>query len=335
MVLERGFQHENEVCTIDCVDTEQWSSLINEWRTFDKSRKLYILKNYQFVFTLEEGIEPFYTLRVLEKLVQYGCNVHSHAFISQSLKLYFDKKYPNHKFTCAPLLCNIHIANGESGISGGGNPFSFKKVKSNDRKYRYRFFSWRSQPQRDSAWIMLKNLGEIEKEDNIFVKRERDVKITPITVSNYKKYALDRTEFDNKWVQETYFVHETEKDREVENLNIQDKGLYDAHINSYFDILNETIWPLEYHPFEIIRHQTSFSKRTFFPLLCRNVFHIYPQNKPHENLLKHLGFELFFESHEDFLQNCNIDFYHKPETQKKLDKNYNLMLQYLDRNWWL
>ena len=90
-----GFQENQNVCVLDCVNSELWLETKSEWRSFSKTKKLYILDNYLFIFSLEEGIEPHFTLRLMEFLVRYGCRVHSQAFISQSLKIYFDKKYPN------------------------------------------------------------------------------------------------------------------------------------------------------------------------------------------------------------------------------------------------
>ena len=37
------------------------------------------------------------------------------------------------------------------------------------------------------------------------------------------------------------------------------------------------------------------------------------------------GFELYFESNDDFLNNCNEDFYFSSEIQKKLKHNYEMV----------
>lgn len=330
-----GFQENQNVCVLDCVDSQVWLETKLQWRSFSKTKKRYILDNYLFIFALEEGIEPHFTLRLMEFLVRYGCRVHSQAFISQSLKIYFDKKYPNHKFTTSNLHDNFHIG-VRGGLASNGLTFNYKKSFNTDRKYLLRYFSFRHTPARDDAWLFLRDMGYLDdKSKHCFVRRKRDVPGHKDSYSFYEKYNNLRIPFDRDWLDTNYFIHESELNREITQNNTQDDGLYECHLDSYFDILTETIHPLENHHYEIVQNQTSFSKRCFFPLICRNVFHIYPTNKPLEKVLKSYGIELFFDSHEDFLKNATIEFYKREDVQKKLTNNQTQIMKELFRNWWL
>jgi len=331
-----GFQENFNVCVIDCVDSNQWHDTLDLWKTFSSEKKKYILKNYLFLFNLEEGIEPYYTLRVMEKLVQFGCRVHSQAFISQSLKLYFDKKYPNNRFTTATIQENFHLGM-RNGIANQGLTFNYKKTLETKRKYRIKYFSFRHTPARNDAYLWIKSNGWLLEPNNMFVRRKRDHGENTQNIYEYRKYNkhIHVTDALQKWLDDYVIIHSDEIGRDVIDNNSQDDGLYEAHQNSYFDILTETIHPLQTHPLEIARNITSLSKRSFFPLACRNAFHIYPENKPLENLLKSLGFELFFKSDEDFIKNSNADFYKTEEVQRKLQNNQDKIMMHLKRNWWL
>ena len=323
-------------------------SIYYYWKLLSTKEKLYILDNYLFVIELEEGIEPHYTLRIIEKLVQYGCRVHCPAFISQSLKIFFDKKYPNNKFTICQLSDNFHFGIGEQGLIGSimrkrddiNNPltWSYKKSLSNDRKYRMKFFSFRHQPQRDLVWMWLRDNNLLDQSNNLFNRRPSDLNIRADgngyneNYSNMSEYS-SLPKLDLKWVMKYFTFHPSQQFDVTDNVH-QDTKLYEAHLNTYFDILVETVHPFDKHHWDVIKNQTSLSKRTIFPLLCRNAFHIYPKNAPLENVLQDLGFKLFFQSDADFLNNSTEEFYKSKKVQDKLEHNQILIMNSLIRNWW-
>ena len=317
------------------------------WRFLNTKEKKIILKKYLFVISLEEGIEPHFTLRVIEKLVQHGCRVHCHAFISQSLKIFFDKKYPNNRFTTCQLSDNFHFGLGEGGVLASfkregdiNNPltWSYTKSLSNDRKYRMKFFSFRHQPQRDLVWMWLRDNNLLDQPNNLFNRRPNDIPVKANFFGfneNYLNHRLYSSlpKLDDKWLN-SFYTHHPSQDFDVTNNTHQDNKLYEAHLDTYFDILAETVPPFDKHHWDVVKNQTSLSKRTLFPLLCRNAFHIYPKNAPLENLLKHLGFKLFFQSDADFLNNSTRKFYMTDEVQSKLEHNKTLVMNSIIRNWW-
>lgn len=334
--MHTGFNHESKVVVLTSTDQQYWLDLRQEWRSKTKEEKEFILKNYIFIFILEEGIEPYETQKWMEILVSYGCRVHSQAFISQSLKLYFDKKYPNNKFTCARITDNIHMGYHKPVSLSQKDSWNYFKSLNNERDFLIKFFTFRTQPQRDSVWMMLRDSGLLNKENTLFCKTNPVDGWKSVTVyNNYDWYSADKTIHDYEWLDNTFFSHPSQEKIELTDNNKQDDGLFNAHLNTYFDILTETIVPLENHPFEIVRNQTGLSKRTFYPLVCRNVFHIYPKNKPLEDLLKSMGIELFFNNHQEFLDNLNVDFYKDSETQRKLNNNQKIIIDYMPRNFWM
>jgi hypothetical protein len=105
----------------------------------------------------------------------------------------------------------------------------------------------------------------------------------------------------------------------------QQKKIKEYMQNSMFSIITETCHPYSDDPKNIWYYHTSFSRKTLYPILYKNVFYIPQYSNYIYSTLKELGFEIFFENDTDFVQNLNEDFYYNKETQEKIILNFENM----------
>lgn len=274
------------------------------------------------IFNFQENI-PKDILVLLDILAKNGVKVQLLTFCL-ALKNYFDTKYPNHKIE----LPNIEAANHFHYTAS-----SWKELLSplsGDRKYDLIYFNASRKPFRDKVNTFLEDNNLIEnnlvsiRSNSTLTKEEQIFGIKEI----YRDYHTEKCFLDY-----TYERYEGYKNIHKSQENItpwgdqesQDYAQYEAHLNSKFNILCEAIYPYENSDYEIMKYMTSVSKRTMYPILFENVFHIYPKNKPLEEWLVTNGFQLFFENDEDFLKNLNDEFYYREDIQSKLKSNSKLM----------
>jgi hypothetical protein len=52
-----------------------------------------------------------------------------------------------------------------------------------------------------------------------------------------------------------------------------------------------------------------------------------PSQSKLTNKLKEMGFELFFETDDEFFNNMTAEYYNSDETQRKLTHNHNLVVK--------
>jgi len=239
---------------------------------------------------------------------------------TQPLKQYFDKVYPNNKIYFSSIessnWCHMHI-----------NGFDlFEKSFINERKFLLKYFSACRKPWRDYVIMFLRDNGLINEKNLICFRNRGKDHFNHLLYKEYNS-EIEYPNLDYFWLDNLNLCHPSQENIiPWEDQNAQDVGLFEAHFNSYFDIISEAVVPYKTNLNEIAQNITSVSKRTIFPLLCRNVFHIYPENKPLENYLKELGVDIFFESDKEFCDNITNDFYMLPSTQKKLNNNFDIAM---------
>jgi hypothetical protein len=239
---------------------------------------------------------------------------------TQPLKMYFDKTYPNNKIYFPSIEASnwyhMHI-----------NSFTlFEKSVINERKYLLKYFSACRKPWRDYVILFLRDNGLINQKNLICFRNRGKDHFNHLLYKDYNS-EIEYPNLDYFWLDNLNLCHPSQENIiPWDDQNAQDIGLFEAHFNSYFDIISEAVVPYKTHPNEIGEHISSVSKRTIFPLLCRNVFHIYPENKPLENYLKELGIEFFFESDNEFCDNITSEFYMLPATQEKLNNNFDIAM---------
>jgi len=97
------------------------------------------------------------------------------------------------------------------------------------------------------------------------------------------------------------------------------------HVRTKFNIICEPFFGLndDINSFEYFNH--TLSRKTIYPILYRNVIYVHGHNDIFKNTLKELGFEVFFDNFDEFINNMTDEFYYSADTQKKLDNNQKLM----------
>lgn len=276
------------------------------------------------VFDYQEGLpEPLWDIILF--CAKNSLKTYINGFL-QPLKIYFDKAYPNNKIYFPSIESSnwYHMHINSLAL--------FEKAFINERKFLLKYFAACRKPWRDSVMMFLRDNDLINGKSLIcFRNRGKDY----FNELLYKEYnsEIEYPNLDYNWLDNLNLCHSSqEKIIPWEDQNAQDDGLFEAHFNSYFDIISEAVVPYKTNLNEIGQNISSISKRTIFPLLCRNVFHIYPENKPLENYLKELGVDFFFESDNEFCDNITKDFYMLPTTQEKLNNNFNIAMKMISHH---
>lgn len=103
--------------------------------------------------------------------------------------------------------------------------------------------------------------------------------------------------------------------------------LIDMHNDSMFNIVIEASYSFTNDESNPIYNFTSLFTKTVFPLFYKNVIHTMPHQPKLIEKLKELGFELFFDTDDEFFNNMTSEYYNLPETQRKLEHNHNLIVK--------
>lgn len=272
------------------------------------------------IFNFQENI-PKDILLLIDILAKNDVKLYLLTFCL-TLKDYFDKKYPNH---------NIELPNIQASNNYHYTASAWKELLNpiGDRTYDLIYFNASRKPFRDKVNTFLENnniidnnlisiRSKIPKEEN----EEFGMKLI------YRDYHIENTFLDYTYERYKGYSKIHESQEQIVpwgDQQSQDYAQYEAHLDSKFNILSEAIYPYDNSEHEIMRYISSVSKRTMYPILFENVFHIYPKNKPLEDWLINNGFHLFFETDEDFVKNINDEFYYREDIQQKLKYNSKLM----------
>lgn len=243
-----------------------------------------------------------------------------------TLKNYYYQKYPQNKF----VFCDVMTVNN-SHLTMVRSDLYWYPPRS--RKYLLKFFASCRKPHRDYVLKFLIDNNLLEHRNNII--SFRDNKFSGFNLGVYNDAKAEGSDFgmvENSF-KEFEFIHETQKNIiPYGDQTLQDMELYKVHSESMFNILCEAVVPFHNSTHEFFRNISSVSKRTILPIIFKNVFHIYPKNQPLENWLIANGFELFFNSDEEFLSNLNENYYYSEIVQLKLERNAMIMRELVSNN---
>lgn len=143
--------------------------------------------------------------------------------------------------------------------------------------------------------------------------------------SNYDlQYAGD---IDFEFLKDLYVVPESEKFEVGSEQTRQRDRLVEMHSESMFNIILEASYALTPNVSDPNYNFISMYTKTIFPLYFKNVFHIMPGQYKLATTLKEMGFELFFDSDDEFFNNLNEEFYYREDTQFKLNHNRNQIIK--------
>jgi len=134
----------------------------------------------------------------------------------------------------------------------------------------------------------------------------------------YKKY-IEKHNLNLDWLNTLKL--QPEEVNVHQQVNAQEKG-QTLHARSKFNIICEPYFgglSDDINDYEYYNH--TISRKTIYPFYYKNVVFVHENNSILSDTLKKLGFELFFDNLDDFINNMTDDFYYLEETQRKLENN--------------
>lgn len=137
-------------------------------------------------------------------------------------------------------------------------------------------------------------------------------------------YAGD---IDFEFLKDLYIVPDSEKFEVGSEQKQQRDRLVEMHSESMFNIILEASYSFTPTITDPKYNFISIYTKTIFPIYFKNVFHIMPGQYKLATALKDLGFELFFNSDDEFFNNLNEEFYYREDTQSKLNHNRNQIIK--------
>lgn len=99
---------------------------------------------------------------------------------------------------------------------------------------------------------------------------------------------------------------------------------FELYSRSKFNIICEPFFGYSKAKNSFNYYNHLITKKTILPLLFKNVFFIHEYNSLLSDCLKEIGFEMFFNNLDDFLNNMNDDYLELESTKNKLFNNQNL-----------
>lgn len=217
-----------------------------------------------------------------------------------------------------------------------------EQIKQKNKKEKLLlYFTYNRAPHKDYVIQLLREFNLLNSDSNLITYHNFDANSKiPMTLEKLSKSNpfykhsqqikfIEQNNIDIKFF-ETY-----QKILDSENFNIQDQAkqrenLIKAHSVSMFNIISEACSPIiSDDEFDVFNYFSSITGKTIFPILFENVFHIIPKNYLYENALKELGFQMYFESDDDFFTNLNESYYYSDSVQSKIKHNKQLLLSLL------
>jgi hypothetical protein len=110
----------------------------------------------------------------------------------------------------------------------------------------------------------------------------------------------------------------------VDNQLITQQNSFELYSRSKFNIICEPFFGYSKDKNSFNYYNHLITKKTILPLLFKNVFFIHEYNSLLSDCLKEIGFEMFFNNLDDFLNNMNDDYLELESTKNKLFNNQNL-----------
>jgi len=230
---------------------------------------------------------------------------------------FFKVKYPNEYST--KILANSPFTLLRCDSSHIIDTENIKKTK------KLVFLNYNRKINRDLIITYLKNWNELFKSDNIISYHNNYTIDSNTYKSIYKEYA-EKNGIDFEYLDSLKLVPE-EVDIHKQN-EAQNKAQL-LHIYSKFNIVCEPFFGLSDDPTEYEYYNHTISRKFIYPILYNNVIFVHEHSPILSQILKEIGFELFFDNINEFKNNMTDEFYYSDETQKKLNHNKLLLEKYM------
>jgi hypothetical protein len=281
----------------------------------------YIKHEYNLfvLFFPEEFIYNAQTIKIIDKCLKIQLKL-----LIYSLNPVLDK-FIKLQYTSE----NIFTNNSNSLFNNTSLVSELKNINQFDienKSIKLLFLNYNRKANRDYIILKLKEVNELYDKSN-YISFHNKYKFEDIP---YESFYMD-------YINENYididFLNNFELIPDKINVNNQletQLESYKLYSKSKFNIICEPFFGYykDINSYDYYNH--IITKKTILPLLYKNVFFIYEYNDLLSTSLTKLGFELFFNSLDDFLTNMNDDYLLLDSTIEKLNHNQKLVIKLLE-----
>jgi hypothetical protein len=289
--------------------SNQISFLKNEIkRIIENYKKVLINANEEFNADYESITE------MIDSFLKADIKVFIHSFdccVNDFLKF----KYPNDYGRLIVANSPITLIKNYAGAFDG------RHIKRNKKLL---FLNYNRKINRDEIICYLNRKNELFNSEN-FISYHNNHSIESYKYYRfYKNYAIEKSiDFD---FLKTLKLQPEEIDIHAQN-ETQNRA-QELHCMSKFNIICEPYFGFSDDSLDFAPYHHAISRKTTYPLLHRNVIFVHEHNNLLSNTLKNLGFQLFFDNIEDFMNNMSDEYYYSKEVQTKMDINEKLIKEY-------
>ena len=182
------------------------------------------------------------------------------------------------------------------------------------------FLNYNRKVNRDYIICKLKEKNELFNNENYISFHNDD--------SRSKEYNLLHNDYNIENNIDTEYLKNL-KITPIDSFDLNDqytaqRDSFDLYYRSKFNIICEPFFGYSKDKNSFNYYNHLITKKTILPLLFKNVFFIHEYNSLLSECLKKIGFEMFFDSVDDFFNNLNDNYFNLKSTQDKLVKNQKL-----------
>ena len=187
------------------------------------------------------------------------------------------------------------------------------------------FLNYNRKPNRDYILSELNKHKQLEKKDNF--------------ISFHNNYTFSKNAYDK--IYENYFKENNINSEWINNLKLQPEEVdihnqgdaqYKAqylHHNAKFNIICEPFCGMSFDKNDYEYYNHVITRKTIYPLLFENIIYVHSHNGVLQKTLKNLGFELFYDNLDEFINNISDDIFYDKLNQEKIIYNKNLLYKYM------
>jgi len=276
------------------------------------------IKNEYNLFVLvfpEEFIYDTQTNKIIDKCLKIKLKLLIYS-LNPVLEDFIKLKYPHESI----------FVNDSHSLFNNTSLISKNNFNNETKSIKLLFLNYNRKANRDFIISKLNEVGELNDELNY--------------ISFHNKYQFNNTPYENFYME---YINETNIDINFLNnfklipkkINIDNQEetqleSYDLYSKSKFNIICEPFFGYYKNNNSYDYYNHIITKKTILPLLYKNVFFIHEYNSLLSETLNKLGFHIFFNNLNDFLNNMNDDYLSLQDTIDKLNYNEKLVIELLE-----
>jgi hypothetical protein len=275
------------------------------------------IKNQYKLFILhfsEEFIYDEKTITIIDKCIEIKLKLLIYS-LNPVLEHFIKLKYPS----------EIIYTNDSYTL------FNDSSLKHNliilNKSIKLLFLNYNRRANRDFIILKLKKIKELDNQFN-YISFHNKFKFNNKPYEDFYLTYVDDYNIDINFLNNFQLIPNKKVD--IDNQAETQIESYELYSKSKFNIICEPFFGYytDINSYEYYSH--IITKKTILPLLYKNVFFIYEYNNLLSFSLIKLGFKLFFDNLDHFLNNMNDDYLLLESTIEKLNHNQELVIKLLD-----